>query len=206
MATTGKTRTSRAAILSLIAGLLFCVPLLTSLAAVVTGVVGLRATRRPDVGGRGLAIAGLILGLFGLGFWGLIGVGAYALYLGSGPARQFTRDYVRDVTSGEIDSAAAASQPDQISRDDLNDLHRYLSDHGGAYHGLSFNRISGQNMSGVVRWELGGTASFDSGPAAFSCEVVSTTSGYRMRQLHFNDQSGTWPRTNGGGTNGGKLW
>jgi predicted Zn finger-like uncharacterized protein/prepilin-type processing-associated H-X9-DG protein len=60
-------RTSGLAIASLILGILsFCVPVLGSLAAVGTGIGGLVGTRDRRAGGRGLAVAGLALGLFTL--------------------------------------------------------------------------------------------------------------------------------------------
>jgi hypothetical protein len=72
--------TSALAITSLICGLagivLFwaVVPLLASIAAVITGHMALGQTKRdPGIGGRGMAIAGLILGYV------VVGVGAFVL-------------------------------------------------------------------------------------------------------------------------------
>src|SRR5271156_6556428 len=63
------TRTSGAAITSLVCGLLGCVPFVTGLVAVITGIIGISATGNPAVRGRGMAIAGLILGLLSIGGW-----------------------------------------------------------------------------------------------------------------------------------------
>ena len=68
--------TSGAAIASLICGILGCVPFITSLLAVILGFVGIKATSNGRAGGRGMAIAGLILGLLGIFGWGLGGGGA----------------------------------------------------------------------------------------------------------------------------------
>jgi prepilin-type processing-associated H-X9-DG protein len=55
------------AVASLITGIVsFCVPVLGSLAAIITGIVGIVKTSRPRVGGRGMAIAGLVLGLLSM--------------------------------------------------------------------------------------------------------------------------------------------
>jgi predicted Zn finger-like uncharacterized protein/prepilin-type processing-associated H-X9-DG protein len=60
-------RTSGWAIASLILGILsFCLPAVASLAAIGTGIGGIVGTRDRRAGGRGLAIAGLALGLFTL--------------------------------------------------------------------------------------------------------------------------------------------
>ena len=56
-------QTSGSAVASLICGILGCVPLITGLLAVILGVMGLRATKNPKYTGRGMAVAGLILGL-----------------------------------------------------------------------------------------------------------------------------------------------
>ena len=57
-------RMSVCAVASLVLGLVLCCPL-TSLAAIVLGAVGLNATKARMASGRGLAIAGLGLGLVG---------------------------------------------------------------------------------------------------------------------------------------------
>src|SRR5580658_10429866 len=69
------TTTSAAAITSLVCGLLMCIPVVTGLVAVLTGIIGLAATSKPTVKGRGMAMAGLILGIISLLGWGAAGVG-----------------------------------------------------------------------------------------------------------------------------------
>jgi prepilin-type processing-associated H-X9-DG protein len=55
------------AIVSLVGSIvLFCVPLLGGLFGVVTGIIGIVQTREGRLGGRGLAIAGLAIGLLGM--------------------------------------------------------------------------------------------------------------------------------------------
>ena len=69
-------QTSGAAVASLICGILGCVPLLTGLLAIILGIVGLRTNARATrYTGRGMAIAGLILGLISLIAWGVIAGG-----------------------------------------------------------------------------------------------------------------------------------
>jgi prepilin-type processing-associated H-X9-DG protein len=65
---TGPTGTSGVAIASLVLGLLgvLCFP--SGIAAIVCGAIGLSKTKDPRVGGRGLAIAGLTLGIAGMVF------------------------------------------------------------------------------------------------------------------------------------------
>jgi MFS family permease len=72
--TADRPRTSFPAVLSLIAGLLgwFVLP---AIVAILAGIIGLKHTRNPNVRGRGLAIAGLILGTI----FGLVGTGAVVM-------------------------------------------------------------------------------------------------------------------------------
>jgi hypothetical protein len=61
------------AIVSIVCGLLVFVPYVTSAIAVVAGLVGIRTARDERYTGRGLAVAGLLLGVMGLVAWGLGG-------------------------------------------------------------------------------------------------------------------------------------
>lgn len=64
--------TSGWAIWSLVCGLLsFCVPVLGNLLAIIFGIVGITKTGTPQVRGRGMAIAGLILGVVAFPIVGL---------------------------------------------------------------------------------------------------------------------------------------
>jgi uncharacterized membrane protein len=60
-------RTSGMAIASLVLGLLFCVPL-AGVLAIIFGAIALSKTKTPGIGGKGMAIAGMILGCFSLVF------------------------------------------------------------------------------------------------------------------------------------------
>jgi prepilin-type processing-associated H-X9-DG protein len=58
------------AIASLICGLLFFIPVIPAILAIVFGIVGINQTKSGRAGGRGLAIAGLVCGAVSLFFWG----------------------------------------------------------------------------------------------------------------------------------------
>jgi prepilin-type processing-associated H-X9-DG protein len=58
------------AMASLICGCILCVPFVPGIAAIVTGAIGMRKTRDPAVTGKGLAIAGLVLGILNVLGWG----------------------------------------------------------------------------------------------------------------------------------------
>lgn len=75
-------RTSGIAIAALVCGLLGCIPFVTSLAATILGLIGIGVTGKPNVGGRAMAVIGLLLGLLGLAGWGY---GTYATVKFMGP-------------------------------------------------------------------------------------------------------------------------
>jgi hypothetical protein len=69
-------RRSICALASLVLGLVLCCPL-TSVAAIILGAVGINATRQRTVTGRGLAVAGLSLGVLGAALQLAFGAWAY---------------------------------------------------------------------------------------------------------------------------------
>jgi hypothetical protein len=102
-------RTSISAIVSLVLGILGCIPWLTGIAAILTGIVGIRATRDHYVRGRGMAIAGLLLGMISVGLWTLAGgFGAWE-FVASAPARALSHQFIADLAAGNIPAATAES-------------------------------------------------------------------------------------------------
>lgn len=103
-------RGNGAAVGSLICGLLGCLPYITGVFAVILGIVGIRKTRRPGVGGRGMAIAGLVLGLISIIGWIIIsaaGGAIWAAYVYSTPARAEALAFAKELSTGQVDAAMA---------------------------------------------------------------------------------------------------
>jgi Domain of unknown function (DUF4190) len=80
-------RTNRLAIAALVCGLaqfflgLFAVNFLLAIPAMICGAIGMRQTRERGEGGRGLSIAGLVLGILGI-VWNVLYV-VLIIYLGA---------------------------------------------------------------------------------------------------------------------------
>lgn len=74
----GPTRTSGLAIASMVLGILW-IYWIGSVLAVIFGHIALSQTKDPMVGGRGMAIAGVVLGWVGIGFFVLIAMFLSAL-------------------------------------------------------------------------------------------------------------------------------
>lgn len=157
------------AIASLIFGVLGCIPILGSLLAIILGVVGIRKARSPHVGGKGLAIAGIILGVLWLGIQGMFGGAILALFRGTEAERDTAKQFVTNVASGNVD-AALAQTDGSIPRDKLEGLVATVQGWGALSDVtcVSFNYASG-------RCEVGGVATF--GGAAKPFEMVLVESG-----------------------------
>jgi hypothetical protein len=185
-------RTSAAAITSLVTGLLLCIPLVTQVAAIVSGILGFRATAKPHVSGRGFAIAGLVLGVVGLLGWAGVGFAGYSAFEASGPVRETARTWIEDVAAGDTDAAIASSVP-ALQRADVAAMTPYLMEHGGMLQSVSFSRFNVRTLNGQTSWTLGGTADFDGEDAAFEIVLVSAGDSYLVRNFNINGTTRDWP-------------
>lgn len=111
------------AVTSLVMGLLLCIPFITGLGGIIFGAIGIKKTKDPRVGGKGLAIAGLVLGIFNILLWALAGgaiwAGVYAMISGTATQREIARTFIKDLSEGNVDAAAAACDPAAIKRPEL---------------------------------------------------------------------------------------
>ena len=99
-----RSRPNVCAILSLIFGLVLCVPGVTALAAVITGLLGLRHAGRSGGRGRAMAVFGLLLGVAGLLLWG---VGGWVAFDGSRDTRPVAGRFAKDLHDGDVEGILA---------------------------------------------------------------------------------------------------
>jgi hypothetical protein len=168
------TRTSAAAITSLVCGLILCIPFVTGLVAVITGIVGIAVTGNPAVRGRGMAVAGLILGILNIcGYCG--GVGTFVHY--SQPARVFAHQYVSDLYAEKVDQCLQHSTSN-LTGDQLDAAHKKMQTWGTLQDttvwGVNFTNTNG-NYNVVVT----GIGTFTGGPHAFQMTLVKDAGGYK---------------------------
>ncbi|MBX6314922.1 MAG: DUF4190 domain-containing protein [Isosphaeraceae bacterium] len=179
------------AIASLICGLLGCIPIITGLLAVIFGIVGLRKTRDPYVSGKGMAIAGLVLGLVSLIGWGLFGVGLVAIWpqfqagfrLGTGMPTA-AEPFLRDLANDDIDAALARCIKG-MDRAQLVAAAEELRPLGK----LREVQITSQSMSttdGAPRGNLGGQAIFDKGTKSYRLEFVVEDDAVKIADFAFD--------------------
>jgi len=101
-------RTSGMAVTSFILGLIWCIPILTGIAAIIFGIFGIRATRSPAVKGRMLAVTGLILGIMSTFGWGLM---AFETYTAFWPQHVLVDHFFADLSSGDVAGAQKLCGP-----------------------------------------------------------------------------------------------
>ena len=116
------------------------------------------ASATPKASGRGMAIAGLILGLLGIAGWGLFGGGIYALYIGSKPARAVATQFTNDMVAGNISAAASRCDPN-MSQESLQSASDTMKN-WGTLTNMTLISANVHSTNGVTQWELGGSAQF----------------------------------------------
>ena len=118
-------RTSAAAVTSLIFGILGCL-VVTGIIAIITGLVGIKATKNPNVKGRGMAIAVLILGLIGTIGGGICigggGIAAVMAYREAKPAIETVSGLATAASSGDLDKAMKFVDSTNITKDQLKTI------------------------------------------------------------------------------------
>lgn len=180
----GAPRTSGAAIASLILGILGCIPIITSLLAVILGIIGIRKTSDPRYTGKGMAIAGLILGLIGLLGWGTMGGGLYALYVTSRPVANVAQQFTTHIASGNV-AAAQALCESNVTQAELQAMVDQFKQ-WGALKDLMIPAREAKTTGGQTTWELQGIATFanDGKTAKFTLRKQSDGS-YKITSVEF---------------------
>jgi hypothetical protein len=184
-------RTSGAAVASLVFGLLGCIPFVTGLLAVVCGILGISKTKDPRYSGRGLAIAGLLLGLLSIVLWGIFGSGAYALYAYGKPAREAATQYARDLSGGSLD-AAMANSTSTITRDELQAAADAMKP-WGALQDTTLPVVAMNKSTGSAETiEVGGVAKFQNAQAvAYFAHMVKQNGQFKMDGFFFQKDQTT---------------
>jgi len=181
-----------AAVVSLITGILGCIPGV-SLLAVILGIVGIVKAGRPNVGGKGLAIAGLILGLIGcLGWTGgglFIAVTAKKLVAEGAPARAVAKQFATDVGKGDADAAirdcSSSMSPDKV-RAAVSEAQSW-----GAFRDATFLAFNLNTNNGSKTMTIGGSAVFANATKPFSATLNQEDGVYRIIDFSFGP-----PQTN----------
>lgn len=177
-------QTNGPAIASLVCGIIGCIPLIMSLAAVILGLVGLRKTRDPRVGGKPLAIIGLTLGSIGLAGWVLFGAFMLMAYDASKPARVVANQFALDLSTGNISAAVAATGG--MTPQQLTTVAQQIQPWGALTNTTfsSFNMRA--SVTGTTTCELGGTATFATGgQKTYTVKLVKQGETFKVHSFNF---------------------
>lgn len=181
-------RTNGAAIASLVFGLFGCIPVLGSLLAIVFGFVGIRKARQPGVGGKGMAITGIILGVVWIGIFGAFGGLILRLFQGTAAERATVKQFVGDLHAGNVD-AALAQTDGSIPREDVEALATTVQGWGTLddVTSASFGYQGG-------RCTIAGVATFGGVGRPLIIELVETGKDqWKVSKLPFQDMASPAP-------------
>jgi hypothetical protein len=186
-------RTSGAAITSLVLGILLCIPVLSGILAIIFGIVGISSTRNPAVRGRGMAIAGLILGIANIPLWAFAGYGVYRFYVDTQPGRMVARTFLMDVSNGDITDAMNNSEG--FTADQLKDTNKRLSQFG-QLQDVTFLSFQINETNGVTHFHFGGRATFSGGANQCSVEMIRNTNTFKVIAYRITTDIGNGQETN----------
>jgi hypothetical protein len=172
------------AIASLVCGLFSCIPVLGSLLAIVFGFVGIRKAGQPGVGGKGMAIAGIILGVVWIGIYGASGGLILRLLQGSAAERATVKQFVGDLHAGNVD-AALAQTDGSIPREQVEAVAATVQGWGT----LDDVTCAALNWQGG-RCTIGGVATFGGVGRPLAIELVETGKDqWKVSKLPFQDMA-----------------
>ena len=143
------------AIAALVMGLLLCIPFITGLGGIIFGAVGIKRSGNPRVagGGKGMAIAGLVLGLVNLIVWAIFGGAIWAAIAGTSEHRTIAKQFINDLSQGNV-SAAAAACHSTMPRSQLEQASKAMQSWGQlqdtTFVGVNANANAGQGTQVVV--------------------------------------------------------
>jgi hypothetical protein len=182
------------AIASLIFGILGCIPF-TGVLAVPLGIAGIKKTKNPQVGGKGLAIAGLILGLINLAVYIPGSIFMYTGYKASLASRPPAEQFLKDMSDGKLDAAVADSTG--ISKADLETLNNGTFKNWGAYQSVnwafSFKMDAKADASGTQTIStLVGTGTFANGTHLVTFVMEKQGDTWKVKGFQ-GDKPGTSP-------------
>jgi hypothetical protein len=165
------------------------VPLLTGLLAVAFGLAGVRATRDPRLRGRGLAIAGLTLGLVSVAGWslfgGLLGVG----YVRSRPAQAVAEQFTTDLAAGNVTTAQSRCTG-TVARPSLDAAAASMRP-WGPLSDFTASNFNYSVFNGTETCTLTGVATFATTRANFSYRLVRQAGTFRIDSFSVVNQNGT---------------
>jgi hypothetical protein len=174
-------RGNGAAVASLICGILGCVPVITSLAAIILGFVGISKSRQPGRGGKGMAIAGIVLGLIGLIVWAFLTWATIKGVQALSELAKPTHEFIQALQSGDMSTARAMTTAD-VTDADLQQASNALRNLG-EFEDVNITSHNWKSEGGATWVEFAGTARFANGTRSFDIRLDRTPEGFRVSRI-----------------------
>jgi hypothetical protein len=184
----GPARTNGFAVASLICSIAgFCVLFLGGLAGIILGILGLQKSKDSSVGGRGMAVAGLVIGVlsFLTSFIVVVGIyyGFHAAFKASEPERLAARQFMQDLSSGGP-AAASKDVTGSMTASELDGLGTKLQPLA-PFKDMTSNQINITDNNGVTTCTLHGTAEFANGKQAYIITLTRVGGTWKVSQAQF---------------------
>lgn len=177
-------RSNPLAITSLVLGILLCIPFISGVGAVLCGIIGIGKAKDPRVGGKGMAIAGLILGLANLLLWGLLGSGIWALISGTATQRTIAKQFIQDLSSGNINGAAAACHS-TMPRSSLEQSSKAMQSWGALQDVTALGVNANTSTTTGSQVIVAGAATFAKAQRSFTIEFIKENGAWKIRKFEF---------------------
>jgi hypothetical protein len=180
-------RSNGPAIVSLVLGILGCVPWLTGFLAVVLGILGIRKARDPQVGGKGMAIAGLILGALSFVSWSIFGTAIFGVITtamqASAPQRAMARQFLADLGDQDVPAAQSMAAP-SLSPEEVQALADKIKP-WGALEDATTIHFNYSNNNGAKQMTIGGVARFAQGSHPYSITFTQVNNEWKIEKVEF---------------------
>jgi hypothetical protein len=173
-------RISKSALFSLIFGILGCIPFVTSILAIVLGIIGFFAAGKPGMRGRWMAVVGILLAVISIGLWSTVGIalvwraGGAVVTVVTAPGHG-VRDFIRAVDSGD---EAGARNLCVMNEADFTAARTLIKAQGG-FVDSTFNEVDLTNDEGHVS----GSGEFKGGTRQISGDVVKIDGKWKVKSL-----------------------
>jgi hypothetical protein len=177
------------AIAGLIFGILgFCVLFLGGIIGVILGFIGLRKTRDPQVGGRGLAIAAITVSCISLVtsivISASIAFGGFAVLRGTAQVRAVARTFVQDVAAQNT-AAARANAASELTDADISADSAVLHPLG-TFTDMTSTQMNMNSVNGNATCHLAGIATFSGGTSMYDIDLTKIGNQWKVSSARFH--------------------
>jgi hypothetical protein len=149
---------NKVAMASAVLALFGFIPFIAGAAAMIIGFAGYRKAKRDGVGGRDMAIFGMVVGLLSVVGWTLATGQTIGLIMRTGPVRQVTSRFVQDLVANRLDEARALTS-DEVPPDAIASAAATIAPLV-PLEGIGFDKTDFQDDHGQEQWNIHATLHF----------------------------------------------